>query len=41
MKGSMHNFSGLLHCVILQLRWVESQKLLFAWFVYMHTTLSK
>jgi len=41
IKGSLHNFSGLLYCVILQLLWFKSQKLFCAWFVYMHTTLSK
>ena len=37
----LHNFSGLLHCAISQLRWFENQTLFIAWFVYMHTTLSK
>jgi len=41
MKGSFHNFSGPLHCVIPQILWFKNQKLSFAWFVYMRPTLSK
>jgi len=41
IKGILHNiFSGLLHCVISQLLWFKNQELLFASFVYMHTTIS-
>ena len=40
IKASLLNFSGLLHCVISQLLWFKNQKLLFAWFVYMHITIS-
>jgi len=28
-------------CVISQLLWLKNQNLIFAWFVYMHTTLSE
>jgi len=41
IKGSLHNFSGLLHCVISQGLWFENQKLFFALLPYRHTTLFK
>jgi len=40
MKGSLHNFSSLLHCVISQLLWFKTQTFC-ASFVYIHITLSK
>jgi len=40
-KGSLHNFSGDLHCVISQLIWFKNLKLFCAWFVYVPTMLSK
>jgi len=41
MKGSLQKFLDLLHYVILQLLLFKNQKLIFAWFVHIHTTLSK
>jgi len=32
IEGSLHKFSGPLHCAISQLLWFKNQKLLFAWF---------